>query len=124
MTKSEMETYRGHLLALRDRVDGDMSQLAGEALRHAEGDAGGNLSSVPIHMADLGTDAFEQEFTLGLLQNERDVAGRIDAALERIAKGTFGRCEECGEAIPRQRLNALPYTPHCVSCARKQEGNS
>jgi RNA polymerase-binding transcription factor DksA len=119
--KAEMEGYRQRLLALRSRLDGDISHLADEALRKNQRDASGNLSSMPIHMADIGTDNFEQEFTLSLLQNEEQVLAEIGAALDRIQQGTFGRCEECGQAIPRPRLEALPYTRHCVACARKLE---
>ena len=45
--------------------------------------------------------------------------GRIGDALERIRRGTFGKCEECAAAIPKGRLAALPYARHCVACARK-----
>jgi RNA polymerase-binding transcription factor DksA len=121
MTKAEMETYRQHLLALRERLDGDVSHLADEALRKNQREASGNLSSMPIHMADIGTDNFEQEFTLGLLQNQEHALAEIADALDRIDNGTYGSCEECQAAIPKARLNALPYTRYCVDCARKLE---
>jgi RNA polymerase-binding transcription factor DksA len=121
MNQADLETYRRSLLALRQRLNGDVSHLADEALRKNQREATGNLSSMPIHMADIGTDNFEQEFTLSLLQNEEQVLDEIAGALDRITDGTFGRCEECQQAIPRARLNALPYTRHCVACARKLE---
>jgi RNA polymerase-binding transcription factor DksA len=124
MTKSEMELFRQNLLALRDRHNGDASHLADEALRRAGGGAAGNLSNMPIHMADLGTDNFEQEFTLSLLQNEEQLVGEISAALDRISQGVYGRCEECQGDIPKPRLQAVPYTRYCVACARKLEQNS
>src|SRR5262252_10564943 len=117
MTKTEMEAYRDSLLALRDRHNGDASHLADEALRRTGGGAAGSLSNMPIHMADLGTDNFEQEFTLSLLQNEEQALEEITAALDRIDAGTFGRCEECHKEIPRERLKALPYARHCLDCA-------
>jgi RNA polymerase-binding protein DksA len=121
MTNTERESYRQQLLHLRHRLRGDVSQLADEALHKAGGEASGNLSNVPIHMADLGTDNFEQEFTLGLLQNEEQLLQEIEAALQRIDQGTFGRCEECQRPIPRARLQAIAYARRCVDCARKQE---
>jgi RNA polymerase-binding transcription factor DksA len=121
MSKAELNTYRQHLLTLRSRLNGDVSHLADEALRRTGGEASGSLSNMPIHMADLGTDNFEQEFTLSLLQNQEQVLEEITAALDRIHQGTFGRCEECQGEIPRVRLNALPYTRYCVECARKLE---
>jgi DnaK suppressor protein len=123
MTKAEMDVYRESLLALRDRHNGDASHLADEALRRTGGGAAGNLSNMPIHMADLGTDNFEQEFTLSLLQNEEQLLGEITSALERIRQGTFGQCEECQGDIPKPRLQALPYARYCVGCARKLEQN-
>jgi RNA polymerase-binding transcription factor DksA len=123
MTKTEMEAYRESLVALRDRHNGDASHLADEALRRTGGGAAGNLSNMPIHMADLGTDNFEQEFTLSLLQNEEQLLDEIAAALERVRHGTFGQCEECHEEIPKARLQALPYARYCVACARKLEEN-
>jgi RNA polymerase-binding transcription factor DksA len=124
MTKSEMETYRESLVAMRDRHNGDVSHLADEALRRTGGGAAGNLSNMPIHMADLGTDNFEQEFTLSLLKNEEQLLEEISAALERIKQGTFGQCEECQGHIPKARLQAVPYARYCVDCARKIEHNS
>jgi RNA polymerase-binding protein DksA len=121
MTKAELENYRQQLLALRSRLNGDISHLADEALRKNQREASGNLSSMPIHMADIGTDNFEQEFTLNLLQNEEQVVVEIADALERIQQGNFGQCEECGNVIPKARLGAIPYTRFCVDCARKRE---
>src|SRR5712692_5331791 len=121
MTKTELEAYRESLLALRNRHNGDVSHLTDEALRRTGGGAAGNLSNMPIHMADLGTDNFEQEFTLSLLQNEEHALEEIDAAIGRVDKGSFGRCEECDKEIPRDRLKALPYARHCLACARKLE---
>src|SRR5262249_29524315 len=118
MTQAEFDGYRQQLMALRDRLKGDVSHLTSEALHEAGGGASGRRSNRPIHMADLGPDNSEQEFTLGLIQNEEQGLDEIAAALGRINQGTFGRCEECHKEIPRPRLRALPYTRHCVDCAR------
>jgi RNA polymerase-binding transcription factor DksA len=124
MTKAELETYRETLLSLRKRLTGDVSHLADEALRAMGGEASGSLSNAPLHMADLGTDNYEQEFTLSLLHNQEQALEQITEALERIRQGTFGSCEECREAIPKARLQALPYARHCVACARKLQQSS
>lgn len=124
MTSTDRDMYRQNLLTLRNRLNGDVSHLADEALRKVGGENSGNLSHMPIHMADLGSDSFEQEFTLSLLHNEEQVLEEIDAALERINQGTFGRCEECQTEIPKTRLNAIPYTRYCVACARRLEERS
>jgi RNA polymerase-binding protein DksA len=124
MTKADLESFRQNLLSLRSRLTGDVSHLADEALRAMGGEASGSLSNAPLHMADLGTDNFEQEFTLSLLQNQEQVLQEITLALDRINKGSYGRCEECGEPIPKGRLQALPYARYCVDCARKVQNSS
>jgi RNA polymerase-binding transcription factor DksA len=125
MTKTELQAHRRQLLTLRDRLNGDVVHLADEALRKSDGDSAGNLSHMPIHMADLGTDNFEQENTLSLLANEEHMLAEIDAAIARIDNGTFGQCEEChGEILPKARLKELPYTRYCVECARKLDQRS
>ena len=124
MTKTDLHAYRDLLIALRDRHNGDVSHLADEALRRTGSGATGNLSNMPIHMADLGTDNFEQEFTLGLLENEERSLTEIGAALDRITQGTFGQCEECHKPVPKERLDAIPFTRHCVDCARKAQENA
>ena len=122
MTKAEVEQFRRFLCALRDRLRGDVNQLTDEALKKNRQEASGDLSNMPIHMADIGSDNFEQEFTITLMETGQDALGQIEAALERIREGTYGKCEECGAPVPKQRLRAIPYTPHCVQCARKLEG--
>ena len=119
MTKADLDSYHDLLVSLRSRLNGDVSHLADEALRSTGGEASGSLSNAPLHMADLGTDNFEQEFTLSLLQNQEQALDEIREALGRIDRGTFGECEECHQPIPKARLQALPYTRHCVACARK-----
>jgi len=124
MTKADLESYRETLLSLRHRLTGDVSHLTDEALRSTGGEASGSLSNAPLHMADLGTDNFEQEFAFTLLQNQEQALDEIRDALERIHQGTFGRCEECAAPIPKARLQAVPYTRHCVACARKLQNRS
>lgn len=124
MTKADLEQYRQSLQNLRNRLTGDVSHLADEALRARGGEASGSLSNAPLHMADLGTDNFEQEFTLNLLQNQEQALDEIREALARIDRGAFGTCEECQQPIPKPRLQALPYTRHCVECARKLQQSS
>jgi DnaK suppressor protein len=124
MTTADLDNYKRTLLSLRSRLKGNISHLTDEALRANGSETSGNLSHVPLHIADLGSDSFEQEFTLSLLQNEEQVLEEIAEALDRIDKGTFGRCEECGGTITKGRLQAVPYTRHCVKCARKAQQSS
>jgi DnaK suppressor protein len=119
MKQAELEKYREELWALRNRLDSSVSQLADEGLRKTGGDAGGSLSNTPIHMADLGSDEYEEERTLGLLENEERLLEEVTEALNRIQRGTFGVCEECQKPIGTARLKAIPYARCCIDCARK-----
>ena len=121
MNRAELGVYKQRLLELRARLRGDVTQLADAALKKSRSAANGDLSSMPIHMADIGSDNFEQEFTLSLMENEDAALGKIEASLERIEEGTYGDCEECGAKIPKTRLNAIPYATLCVKCASQQE---
>ena len=121
MKKAEIKLYRERLLALRARLRGDVEQMADATLRKSRSEANGDLSSMPIHMADIGSDNFEQEFTLSLMENGEGMLDRIESALERIEDGTYGQCEECGARIPKTRLNAIPHTAMCVRCAAEFE---
>jgi RNA polymerase-binding transcription factor DksA len=96
--------------------------MTDEALGRDNNGGTGNLSNVPLHMADLGTDNYDQEFTLGLIENEQSTLELVNEALGRMEKGTYGLCAECSEAIAKPRLQAIPYAKHCIRCARKLEG--
>ncbi len=106
------------LLAKRAQLLGDMTGM--EQLASAQRGSG-NLSSMPTHMADVGTDNFEHEFTLGLLESEQAVLREIDEALERVAGGTYGICLGTGEPIPKARLNAKPWAKYTVEYTRMLE---
>ena len=121
MNKAELVNYKELLLTLRARLRGDVSKMADAALKKNRSESTGNLSSMPIHMADIGSDNFEQEFTLSLMENEGVTLDQIESSLERIEEGTYGQCEECGVKIPKARLNAIPYATFCVRCAEQHE---
>jgi DnaK suppressor protein len=126
LKKAEVDQFRQVLLLLKARVDGDVQQLTREALDRGEG--GGDPKS-PTHLAELGSQAFEQEFSLRFVQNDQEILNEISAALKRIEDGTFGLCQSClGEgrtaskaAIPKARLRVIPYARNCVACERKRE---
>jgi DnaK suppressor protein len=120
MKKTDMLAYKEKLHAIRARLRGDVTAMAEVALRKS-GIEGSDSNAMPIHMAELGSDNFEQEFTLGLMEAEEDTLSLIDGALTRIDDGQYGRCIQCEGVIPKARLNAIPYTPVCIKCAEEQE---
>lgn len=121
--KRESKPYKEQLLAIRARLRGDVSAMAAGALNKTRSEANGDLSSMPIHMADVGTDNFEQEFTLTLMETEEDTLELVEGALERIEEGAYGICTECASRIPKARLNAIPYAEHCIRCASELESS-
>ena len=122
MKKADMLAYKNKLHAMRARLRGDVSTMAEVALRKS-GMEGSDSAGMPIHMAELGSDNFEQEFTLSLMETEEDTLGMVEAALNRIGDGSFGRCVQCKGVIPKARLNAIPYTPLCIKCAEERENH-
>jgi RNA polymerase-binding transcription factor DksA len=123
LKNEDVLAFRQTLELLRSRLRGDLDQMTDEALKRKGPDASGNLSNLPLHMADVGSENYDQEFTLGLIENEQATLEQVQDALNRLDAGTFGRCQECGGGIAKPRLQALPYTKHCIECARKLESS-
>ena len=118
LNSRDLEHYRDLLLAKRRELVGDMSQMEREALRSS---GGTNLSTLPLHMADMGTDNYEQEFTLGLVEKDRNLLREINTALAKIQNGTFGLCEGTGKPISKPRLEAQPWARYSIEHARQLE---
>jgi DnaK suppressor protein len=121
LSAAELEHFQRLLLEKRRELLGNVSKIEGEALRQSRLDASGDLSSMPIHMADLGTDNFEQEFSLDLMDSERRLLVEMEDALHRIETGTFGICEGTGKPISKARLEAQPWARYSVEYAKMVE---
>ncbi len=121
LTKANVEFFRGLLLQKRKEIFQNVFEIEGEALKKSRLDASGDLSSMPIHMADIGTDNYEQEFALDLMDSERRILHEIDDALQRVEEGVYGICEGTGQPIPKARLEAQPWARYCVEYARMVE---
>lgn len=114
----DLEFFRELLLAKRRELVGDVHHMEQEALMSQ---SGSNLSNLPIHMADMGTDNYEQEFTLGLVEKDRQLLREINVALQKIKDGTYGICEGTGKPISRARLEAQPWARYSIEHARTLE---
>jgi len=121
LTAVEIQHFRELLLQKWTEIVGDVNSIESEALKKSRLDAAGDLSSMPIHMADMGTDNFEQEFALGLMDSERKILAEIGDALKRINEGVYGICEGTGKAIARARLEAKPWARYCIKYATMVE---
>lgn len=121
MKAEEVAQFKKLLLSLRERLVGKVDFMQGEALKKSRQDASGDLSNVPIHMADVGTDNYERDIMIELIQNGEEGVRNIDTALEKIQDGTFGVCELCAKKINKERLKAVPYAKLCIDCQREEE---
>ena len=118
LLKADYDHFRQLLMQKRRELLVNVNEIEDEALKKSRLDASGDLSSMPIHMADLGTDNYEQEFALELRESEIKLLREIDAALMRIENKTYGICEGTGQQIPKARLEAKPWARFCVEYAR------
>ena len=116
MTNIDPKLNLEKLLALRAELLGDITHMEDDSLKdHAK------TISIPTDKEELSSDNAEQELTLTLLGSDEDILDQVEAAIHRIEDGDYGRCEKCGEQIPKSRLDAIPYAADCVQCASKQE---
>jgi RNA polymerase-binding protein DksA len=121
MRSKELDQFKKVLLEKRRLLSGDVNTLEKAALQDSRQDASGDLSKMPLDMADIGSDNYEQEFTLGLIETEQATLTEIDEALERIEKKQFGKCVACSGPIPKARLRAKPHAKYCIECKRREE---
>jgi RNA polymerase-binding transcription factor DksA len=111
--KAEWAKYYQRLIALRDQLVRQMNGLAKESAQE--------MAGYSLHMADSGTDNFDRDFALSLLSSDQDAIYEIEEALKRIEKNTYGICELTGKPIPRNRLDAIPWTRFTVQAQAQLE---
>ncbi len=116
LPKRDLEKYRRLLLEKWKEIVGDVTSMEENIFQ-----GGGELSSMPVHMADIGTDSFEQEFGLELVAEEKKILAEIQQALKRIETGEFGICEGLGIPIESRRLEAIPWTRYSLEYAQMLE---
>ena len=121
LTARELRSFRQVLLEKRQELMGDLDGIENEALHRGRPNVSGDLSTLPTHPADVGSDNYEQEFSLGLLESERELLAKIEGALERIRDKTYGVCMGTGKSIAKTRLKARPWTRYCIDYAEKLE---
>ncbi len=115
--KRQLDKYREILQAKRALLFGDVSSFEEGALQSNSG----GLSHTPQHIAEQGSDVQDQSLMLDLAAADRGIIKEIDAALARIADGTFGLCEMTGEPIGEDRLEELPWARFSIEAARMRE---
>lgn len=114
LATADVDRLRTALIITKARLTGTVSGMRSEALEKDDA-----LSHDSI--ADHGTDVFDQDITLSLVENEQVMIQSIDESLMKISEGTYGKCENCTDNIRKERLEALPFARLCLQCQEAQE---
>ncbi len=120
-TKKELSDFKKIILKRKDEVVDNIDHISEDTLKKSQKDAAGDISGYAYHMADIATDTYDREFSLGLASNERQMLYELDDALKKVEEGTFGICEDCKNIIAKTRLKAVPYARFCLKCQEKKE---
>jgi RNA polymerase-binding transcription factor len=110
----QLHRFRDRLLEERRRLQESLSRLYGEAVQNNPENLGDTTART--HLADLGSETFEQSQNLGLAEQASRTITETDRALERIEQGTYGICESRGRPISTDRLEAIPSASRCAAC--------
>ena len=117
--KKTLVQYKKVLTEIKEKISSEIKQIASDASSNQK-DATSD-SGHAFHMADVASDMYDREFSLGLASNDRELLNKVDQALKRISDHTFGLCIDCGKAISSARLKAIPYTQTCLKCQERLE---
>lgn len=110
----DTDLARQRLADERARLDGVKSTFDNDGLIQSETESVGELSSYDQHQADMGTETFEREKDLSILEQVEAELADVEHALRRLDDGTYGTCEVCGKVIPDERLEAMPAARLCL----------
>jgi len=120
LTKKELGHYKQKLLVERDRILRELGRIT-ESINEASDEQEAAKQSYSNHLADIGTDYMEKEKNYYYADQEGQYLKAIEAAIERIEKGDYGPCMECGDLISEKRLEAVPAAELCISCKDRKE---
>lgn len=119
--KKEFTEFKKIILKKKEDILAEIKSISDDVLKKSQKEASGDISGYTYHMADVATDNYDREFSLGLASSERETLYVLDDALKKIEDGTYGICEVCKTAISKTRLKALPQASLCVKCQEKRE---
>jgi RNA polymerase-binding transcription factor DksA len=115
LSAKDTEEMKALLQRARAVLSGDLDQLHEEAFG-----TNGNTDASESRPGDT-SDGYYQEFNLQLLERDESTLREVLDALDRLKNGTFGQCENCENAILKERLRAVPYARFCIDCQRLAE---
>jgi len=120
-SKGDLKDFKKIVLKKKEELLNDLKHISDDTLRKSQKEASGDISGYTYHMADVATDNYDREFSLGLASNERKSLYELDDALKRIEEGIFGICDDCKSSITKIRLKAVPSARLCIKCQQKRE---
>ncbi len=120
LDRKTLKQYKKILIESKERILGEIKQISSDAAT-SQKDSSGDSSGHALHMADVATDMYDREFSLGLASNDRNLLQKVGDALLRIDNGSFGLCSQCRKLIAAVRLKAIPYAETCLKCQEKIE---
>ena len=119
--KKTTNKFKELLIKRKQEISDEINHICSDTLKQSQKEASGDISGYSFHIADVATDNYDREFSLGLASNERAILYEIDLALKKIKDGSFGLCEECGKFISKTRLKAVPQAKLCIKCQEARE---
>jgi len=118
----DTEVFRTRLETERERVRAAVQFLHEDNSHSLEEETGEvNASGADNHLGDTASATYDRELEQGLEEGAEELLAKIDAALRRIDAGTYGTCENCGQPIGEERLEAMPWATLCIDCKRREE---
>jgi len=121
LTKKELTEFKKLLLKKKEEIDAEIKHISEDTLNKSQKDASGDISGYTYHMADVATDNYDREFSLGLASKDRKSLYELEDAMKRIEDGTFGVCLDCKVLIAKTRLKVVPQARLCIKCQEKRE---
>lgn len=121
LSAKELKEYKEKLINLKEEVMSKIREISEDTLMKSQKDISGDMSGYGLHIADVASDNYERDFSLGLVSDERKVLLEIEEALKRIEAKDYGVCQVCEKAIAAIRLKSIPYVKYCKKCQEKME---
>lgn len=122
-SKSELEEFKNLLISRKNLIEEMLKNRENDLTKNSVKDDTGNLSGIPQHLAELGSQEYDKNFACIILESVQKEAKEIHAALEKLNDNKYGICENCNKPINKERLKVLPYTNLCLDCKILEENS-
>ena len=123
MNKREKKICKDKLLEMKQEIQGKLFGEGSDSFGINQKESTGNLSGVPFHLADVGTDNFDRDFKVDLAQEKSYMLRFVDTALAKVDSKEYGVCERCKKKVNTERMFAMPYVTLCIKCQEEDEKN-